>query len=871
VTASSSGARRVGWSWRAGRLALRSWPVAAKLGAVLVVPVATALLLGGLRIEASLDRAGDYDRVGRLADLGGRAAEVGHDLQTERDLVAAYVAGGRGARSTELTGQQSQVDRGAIAFREAAAGIDGRYGDVVRARVSAVLNRLDNLASLRKLTLSTGLPARAAISTYTNVITDVLDLQSVISEGSVDASLNGTVRAFSALSIEKELVSRQRAILAVSLASGRFASGEYEEFLAVSAQVNAANRDFIASATAAQGQRYKDTVTGQQVDRAEQLVEMALARADRPALGIGAAEWLEAVSAKVGLIRQVEQTLIREVLDRSAQLRGAERDRALWSSAAVLLGLLLALAVSFLVARSMLRSLRSLRTSALEVADRRLPEVIERMRQGDMAPDVAVEPVALRSDDEIGEVARAFDAVHSQAVRLAVEQAGLRANVNAMFVNLSRRSQGLVERQLALIDDLETGEQDPDQLANLFKLDHLATRMRRNSENLLVLAGEDAGRRWGHPVPLVDVLRAATSEVEQYDRIQVSAVPDVDVMGHAVNHMVHLVAELLENATVYSPPRSPVTVVGQRLSGGGALVEIIDRGLGMQPDELAEANERLANPPVFDVSLSRMMGLYVVGRLAVRHDIVVRLRSSETGGLAAFVRLPPMVLTSSELRWPERERLVSPGAAFLRREAAAAASRPSPPPGGPSRAPVRFRPFGPDWTAAPPAPATPPAAYPAGRGGEPADGGPGRSPAGVRLGPPDRPPPLTPPPLTPPLPPALAPAAAPAAAGAGGFAGAGAPGGAPPRPARGWFGEPRTPSETVDPAEEAFRIAYRLSTPSTETTPAGLPRRVPSAHLVPGAPSSAEPGPARRSAEEVRRRVADYRDGVRRARPGEDV
>ena len=215
-----------------------------------------------------------------------------------------------------------------------------------------------------------------------------------------------------------------------------------------------------------------------------------------------------------------------------------------------------------------------------------------------------------------------------------------------MFVNLSRRSQGLVERQLKLIDELETGEQDPDQLANLFKLDHLATRMRRNSENLLVLAGEDAGRRWGRPIPLVDVLRAATSEVEQYHRIQLTGVPDVEVMGHAVNHVVHLVAELLENATVFSSPESKVLVHSQRLSDGGAMVEIEDRGIGMTAQEIAESNERLARPPVFDVSISRMMGLYVVGRLAGRHGITVRLRQSETGGVSAFVRIPIDVLAS---------------------------------------------------------------------------------------------------------------------------------------------------------------------------------------------------------------------------------
>jgi hypothetical protein len=223
-----------------------------------------------------------------------------------------------------------------------------------------------------------------------------------------------------------------------------------------------------------------------------------------------------------------------------------------------------------------------------------------------------------------------------------------------MFVNLSRRSQGLVERQLKLIDELETGEQDPDQLSNLFKLDHLATRMRRNSENLLVLAGEDAGRRWGRPIPLVDVLRAATSEVEQYHRIQLTGVPDVEVMGHAVNHVVHLVAELLENATVFSSPESKVLVHSQRLSDSGAMIEIEDRGIGMSAQEISDANERLAKPPVFDVSISRMMGLYVVGRLAGRHGITVRLRQADTGGVSAFVRLPVDVLASRFEQRPDQ-------------------------------------------------------------------------------------------------------------------------------------------------------------------------------------------------------------------------
>ncbi|MFD0631098.1 sensor histidine kinase [Catenulispora yoronensis] len=244
-------------------------------------------------------------------------------------------------------------------------------------------------------------------------------------------------------------------------------------------------------------------------------------------------------------------------------------------------------------------------------------------------------------------MARAFDEVHREAVRLATEQAMLRNNVNAMFTNLSRRSQSLVQRQLRLIDELENAEQDPDQLASLFKLDHLATRMRRNGENLLVLAGEEPGRRWSQPVPLIDVLRAAASEVEQYERVTLRDLPTVEVAGRAVNDVVHLVAELLENATSFSAPETKVSVTGNLLNTGGVMLEIEDSGIGMTPEELDDANERLANPPVVDVAISRRMGLFVVGRLATRHGIQVRLRRSATGGITALVLVPAALLAGN--------------------------------------------------------------------------------------------------------------------------------------------------------------------------------------------------------------------------------
>ncbi|MER6916187.1 ATP-binding protein, partial [Streptomyces sp. NPDC000594] len=233
-----------------------------------------------------------------------------------------------------------------------------------------------------------------------------------------------------------------------------------------------------------------------------------------------------------------------------------------------------------------------------------------------------------------------FDDVHREAVRLAAEQALLRGNVNAMFTNLSRRSQGLIQRQLSLISELESREADPDQLSSLFKLDHLATRMRRNGENLLVLAGEEPGRRWTRPVPLVDVLRAAASEVEQYERIELAAVPATEVAGRVVNDLVHLLAELLENATSFSSPQTKVRVTGHALPDGRVLVEIHDTGIGLSPEDLAAINERLASPPTVDVSVSRRMGLFVVGRLSLRHGIRIQLRPSDSGGTTALVMLP---------------------------------------------------------------------------------------------------------------------------------------------------------------------------------------------------------------------------------------
>ncbi len=358
----------------------------------------------------------------------------------------------------------------------------------------------------------------------------------------------------------------------------------------------------------------------------------------------GSLGWYQDMSFTLARTRAVLGSDLGSATAQAGSLQqGAESSEKL-TGIVVLVLLLLVLIITIVMARSMILPLRRLRADALDVAGRRLPDMVRRLSESEEAAEsVQLEPIGIDSTDEIGEVARAFDQVHSEAVRLAGDEAMLRANLNAMFVNLSRRSQTLIERQLGIIESLEQTEQDSSRLSSLFRLDHLATRMRRNSENLLVLAGHEAPRKWTQPVPLVDVLRAAISEIEQYDRITLNVQSGLVIAGKAASDVVHLVAELVENATTFSRKDARVHVTGQLLHSGGALVEITDEGLGIADQDLARANWQLDHPPVIDVGVSRRMGLFVVGRLAARHGIKVRLRRAQSGGLSALIWVPETV------------------------------------------------------------------------------------------------------------------------------------------------------------------------------------------------------------------------------------
>ncbi|WP_051712280.1 sensor histidine kinase [Spirillospora albida] len=646
-------------STRAGsRLSLRNWRVPQRLIVLILVPTAAAVLLAGLRISSSAETAAAYGRVERMAELGETLTRFVHEFAAERDLTIEYIATGRDAalRRT-LRDQQEKTDAQLDSARGAAQRIDASHGSEAVRDATAVLGRLDGLAALRSLSVDTKVPAFTVLQKYSESTGELVEILDGLSQNVADAELAESSRALGSLARAKDAVSRERALLLIAARSRRLASDELNALTAARAQEDSELNAFGGSASLAQRQLLEDTVVGTQIDRARDLRQRVIASASanggRLPASLGTAQSAlvirTAMTSMIDQMRAVEQRIAADIRADSDRESGAATTSTIIEAVVAGLLLLIVLAITAVMARSLVRPLRRLQSGALEIAGARLPGLVDRLRDPEAAAGgIEVEPIDIDSTDEIGQVARAFDEVHREAVRLAADEAVLRGNINAMFVNLSRRSQSLIERQLKLIEELEQSERDEEQLANLFRLDHLATRMRRNNENLLVLGGQEQVRRWNRPVPLIDVVRASLSEVEQYERVSLRVQGDMTVGGPVVNDLVHLLAELIENATVFSSDHTKVTVSGQMLTGGGAMLQITDSGVGMAPEELEQANWRLVNPPVIDFGAARRMGLFVVGRLAVRHGIRVELRAAQGGGLTAFVVLPDAAVSPGE-------------------------------------------------------------------------------------------------------------------------------------------------------------------------------------------------------------------------------
>ncbi|MEU9184946.1 nitrate- and nitrite sensing domain-containing protein [Streptomyces sp. NPDC048484] len=635
------------------RIALRNWRISTRLVSLLALPVVAATSLGALRISDTMDEIQQLENMKLLTDMTKQATDLATMLQEERDKSAGPLANGTKASDVTIKGLRDKTDRARAAFLEGTHELDDQGNnenlDGVRDNVVAIATQLNSLSKVRNGAFQDEGNASQSVESYHRLIEQLLGLSQDMAEATSNPEMIQRTRALAAFSTAKEYASMQRAIIAGALPATDKTFGELSPNDRQYGLSAFENQRFELTSFASIYEGDSDQLTkpldepSPTIKDADGYLQRVLQRNNGLQLQAKRSylDWVDADSAKIQEMSKIELTLLNQMEQKARELRKDSEQEAIISGALILLVLGVSLVGAFVVARSMIRSLRRLQDTATKVAQDRLPELVRQLSESDPQDvDTSVESVGVHSKDEIGQVAAAFDDVHREAVRLASEQAMLRGNVNAMFTNLSRRSQGLIQRQLSLISELESREADPDQLSSLFKLDHLATRMRRNGENLLVLAGEEPGRRWTRPVPLVDVLRAAASEVEQYERIELSSVPTTEVAGRVVNDLVHLLAELLENATSFSSPQTKVKVTGHALPDGRVLIEIHDTGIGLSPEDLAAINERLASPPTVDVSVSRRMGLFVVGRLSQRHGIRIQLRPSDSGGTTALVMLP---------------------------------------------------------------------------------------------------------------------------------------------------------------------------------------------------------------------------------------
>jgi signal transduction histidine kinase len=658
------------------------WRVRWRLAALVVVPAVTAAFLGGITISRDASSWLAAGRVQNLAQLNRSVVQLAQALENERDLSLGYavdpVAVPGLAGKLKLAQAASASAGQAVRAGAAGIGTGGGYQATIVADLGALSQALTSLQRVRPAMLASSpkvvQSASTAVQTYADQAIQAADTFSAsVGNGTSDADLNGSQTALGALLRVENQMSVQRGVLLVALGSTppALSPANLAALLQAQQQQAADQAEFYASASQAEQENFSSMAGGSAAGaaRTEEALALTNAFSNVPLTSLNnvsspqltAPGWYGAMSATINGTHQVEDQLADVIATRAGALRSQATSGLLVTSVLTVLLLGLVVLATTVVARSLILPLRKLRSDALEVASRRLPEMVARLSESEgEGQDAEIEPIGITSADEIGEVARAFDQVHREAVRLAAHQARLRGNLSAMLVNLSRRSQMLAERQLGIIDALEQSEQDPDLLSGLFRLDHLATRMRRNSENLLVLGGHEDPRRWSQPVPLLDVVRAAISEIEQYERIAVNIQPGVLITGRAASDVVHLAAELIENAAAFSS--APVQVTSQILDGGGVLVAITDEGLGIAEQELADANWRLDHPPEIDVGVSRRMGLFVVGRLAARHGIRVRLTHAQPRGVSALVWLPDAVAQLGTASFSPRRRRASAGA-----------------------------------------------------------------------------------------------------------------------------------------------------------------------------------------------------------------
>ena len=592
--------RRRTWS---ERLDPRNWSLVAKLAVVGLVPTVLALTIGAVRV---VDQANVADELGQGSGLVEAHQQVGaltQALQAERSAAVVFVGGNRLGDRNAVDSAQVATDQAVARANDTLAAAEQQAPQLSTAKRQADTT-LGQLQIIRSQVSAAPTPAADVTTRYTSVVQRTLALDRALLGQLQTSDTAGLATALGSTASATEALELERTVLGGAIAASQLQESQKAVVNGAEASYQAAASDYQAALTPQQVDQFGNFVTDPANQARQDLRDTIMATPTEGRVTADAAAWNAATDASVGVVRAADRQAEEQFVGGRAQAAEEAGNTAGLNSVLLMLGLLLTVGIILLLGRQLVRSLRVLRTSALDVAERRLPQAVQGMRAG-QAPSALVEPVPLDSRDEIGEVARAFDAVHGQAIRLAADQAALQQNVNSMFVNLSRRSQALVERQLQLIEQLESNEQDPDQLSNLFQLDHLATRMRRNSENLLVLAGTDLAKRNVAPVQVVDVLRAAVSEVEQYQRVVVQTPPTATIAGRAANDLVHLLAELLDNATNFSPPDSQVVMSTTRTADESLLIEIVGprrrhgrlRAVGREPAPVRPVRGRRVRLP----------------------------------------------------------------------------------------------------------------------------------------------------------------------------------------------------------------------------------------------------------------------------------
>ncbi|MFY4720398.1 nitrate- and nitrite sensing domain-containing protein [Streptomyces sp. LaBMicrA B280] len=636
------------------------WPlgrpttVRTRIVALALAPAVALMTLWGFamvsvtaELRALIRVQGVYDDFGTPVDTA-----VGQ-IQIERRMSAAYLgAGGRDAAGAgRLLGQQRRTDQVVDAMRQAIRGGDrSRLTARQRQSLDAMVTATDRLDGLRQRVLTRKISWDQAVEQYSALIEPTFDVQSTLTALQAGQLARETETVFELVRV-REFVSREDALVVGARAAGTtLTPGQYNALTQTIEDRRVFQQTYVPDLPAdsrALFEKFQDGALYRALNQGEDA--LLRAGAGGASQAVAADSWRSTVDRIVKQYRD----LCTEAGDNSAARGRAfayqELTKAAIAGAAGLIVAGLSLWFAVRGARRISRRLEALRDAADVLAGRQLPDVMRRLGAGEEV-DAAAEAPPLAAagdrDDEIGQVGRSFNTARLAAVEAAVKQATLRRGLFAVLLNIARRNQALVHRQLKLVDTLERRTEDPDVLRELFRIDHLTTRMRRHAESLIILSGSAPGRRWRRPVPIAQVVSSAVGEIEDYARVVVPPMPDTGIAADAVADVVHLFAELLENATVFSPPHTQVTLRTGRV-GGGSVLEIDDRGLGLDAEAHAHAERTLTDPDAFDPTRHDRLGLYVVGRLAARHGIDVSLRDSPYGGTTAAVLLPETILAGT--------------------------------------------------------------------------------------------------------------------------------------------------------------------------------------------------------------------------------